>query len=304
MAVLATKPGQTVWGPNLLAVIACLLWSTAFVGIKVGLVYTTPLRFAGARFFIAGVLLLPFAGGASKLWAVLREHRRYVLTVSLLSTVIVYALFYLGISMGSASTTAIVVGGGPLFIAIMAHLFMPDDKITLRKALSLLIGLGGIWAIAMSRYRDETSGPAAFWAVFLLIGSNVSGGLGNILIAKSRRDINPLTLSALQLTLGGAALFLISMAVEPMDTALKPLPYYGALLYLSLLSAGAMTIWFSLLSRPGIKVSEINIWKFIIPVAGALLSWTLLKDEHPDWGQLLGMAAIAVALVLMHYKRD
>ena len=287
---------------NLLAVVACLLWSTAFVGIKIGLAYTTPLRFAGIRFFIAGAVLLPFAGSVSTLASAVRDHWRHIAVISVLSTVLVYSLFYLGLSMGSASTTAIVVGGGPLFIAVMAHLFMPDDKLTVRKGLSLLLGLAGIWAIAMSRYSDAADGRTAFWAVLLLVGSNISGGLGNILIAKSRRDIKPLTLSALQLFLGGAVLCLISLFVEPWHTASKPVTYYLALIYLSALSAAAMTIWFSLLRRPEVKVSEINLWKFLIPVVGAVLSWAALGNESPDRGQLLGMIAIAAALVWMHYR--
>ncbi len=290
-------------GTNVLAVIACLLWSTAFVGIKIGLAYTTPLRFAGARFFLAGAVLLPAAGGWKMLSASVRRHYGYIAAVSLLSTTGVYALFYLGLSMGSASTTAIIVGGGPLFIAVMAHLFMVDDRMTLRKGLSLLVGLGGIWAIAAGRYRDGDAGLRPFYAVFLLVGSNISGGLGNILIAKRRGTMPPLTLSALQLTFGGAVLFLISLFVEPVSWAINPLPYYGALLYLSALSAAAMTIWFIVLSRPDTLVSEINIWKFIIPVFGALLSWSMLADEHPDPWQLFGMIAIASALVLMHFKR-
>lgn len=36
-----------------LAVFACFLWSTAFVGIKVGLQYTTPFFFAGVRFMLS-----------------------------------------------------------------------------------------------------------------------------------------------------------------------------------------------------------------------------------------------------------
>ena len=287
---------------NLLAVVACLLWSTAFVGIKIGLAYTTPLRFAGIRFFIAGAVLLPFAGGVSTLASAVRDHWRYIAVISLLSTVMVYSLFYLGISMGSASTTAIVVGGGPLFVAVMAHLFMPDDKLTVRKGLSLLLGFFGIWSIAASRYHDEAGGRA-FWAVLLLVGSNISGGLGNILIAKSRRDIKPLLLSAVQLALGGVVLYCVSLFAEPPSSYPKPAAYYGALIYLSALSAAAMTIWFWLLRQPQVKVSEINLWKFLIPVVGAVLSWTVLGNESPDKGQIFGMITIAAALVWMHYRR-
>ena len=46
---------------SLLAITSCLLWSTAFAGVKAGLEYTTPLHFAGTRFFIAGVLVFPLA---------------------------------------------------------------------------------------------------------------------------------------------------------------------------------------------------------------------------------------------------
>ncbi|RLD64942.1 MAG: EamA/RhaT family transporter, partial [Bacteroidetes bacterium] len=44
-----------------LAIISCLLWSTAFAGVKIGLEYATPLQFAGTRFFIAGLLVFPLA---------------------------------------------------------------------------------------------------------------------------------------------------------------------------------------------------------------------------------------------------
>ena len=287
---------------TLLAVLACLLWSTAFVGIKIGLAYTTPLNFAGLRFFIAGAMVIPFAGGPRALKATLFRHVRFIVTVSLLSTVFVYAFFYLGISLGTASTTAIVVGSGPLFVAVMAHLAMPNDKLTIRKSVSLLLGISGIAAIALSRYGDTDADSRALLSVFLLILANISGGIGNILIAKSERDISPLVLSALQLVLGGVLLFILSLFAEPVDVSIKPLSYYGALTYLSGLSAGAMTIWFIVLTRPGVKVSEINIWKFLIPVSGAILSWTLLDNDSPDTGQIIGMTAIAASLVLMHLR--
>jgi len=52
-----------------LAILACLLWSTAFVGIKIGLQHTTPLQFAGLRFFLSGILLLPFVKSRSIFFA-------------------------------------------------------------------------------------------------------------------------------------------------------------------------------------------------------------------------------------------
>jgi O-antigen/teichoic acid export membrane protein len=45
----------------------------------------------------------------------------------------------------------------------------------------------------------------------------------------------------------------------------------------------------------------LNLWKFITPVAGAILSWLLIPDEHPEWLTISGMIIITVSLIL-YYK--
>ncbi|HRX12352.1 MAG TPA: hypothetical protein P5210_11915, partial [Draconibacterium sp.] len=67
------------------------------------------------------------------------------------------------------------------------------------------------------------------------------------------------------------------------------------------LSAAAFAIWYTLLQRPGVKVSILNMWKFIIPALGAALSWILIKSEKPDWISVAGMLVITLSLVLLNY---
>jgi hypothetical protein len=40
------------------AIIACLLWSTTYAGIKLELQYDTPFHFAGVRFIISGLIII------------------------------------------------------------------------------------------------------------------------------------------------------------------------------------------------------------------------------------------------------
>jgi drug/metabolite transporter (DMT)-like permease len=54
-----------------------------------------------------------------------------------------------------------------------------------------------------------------------------------------------------------------------------------------------------LLKKPGVKVSDLNMWKFLIPVAGAILAWTILPGESPDLLSVLGMVVTAIALVII-----
>jgi len=75
-----------------------------------------------------------------------------------------------------------------------------------------------------------------------------------------------------------------------------------ALFWLAFLSASAFSIWYTLLKRPGVRVSELNVWKFLIPVSGAALSWMLIKGEKPDLISIAGMLFIVAALLLINRK--
>jgi drug/metabolite transporter (DMT)-like permease len=77
----------------LLAVAACLLWSTAFVAIKVGLRYSGPFSFAGLRFMLSGVMLVPFWWGRRPAPDRLCTHGRLLLAVAFFQTFVLYGLF-------------------------------------------------------------------------------------------------------------------------------------------------------------------------------------------------------------------
>jgi drug/metabolite transporter (DMT)-like permease len=124
--------------------------------------------------------------------------------------------------------------------------------------------------------------------------------LGNILVARQRAVLEPIFLNSLQLFMGGLGLWALSRPLEGGLPADLPWSFWLALAWLAFLSAAAFSIWFGLLRRPAVKVSELNLWKFLIPVCGALLSWLLLPDESPTLWPIAGMVCIAGAIVLFN----
>jgi drug/metabolite transporter (DMT)-like permease len=117
------------------------------------------------------------------------------------------------------------------------------------------------------------------------------------------KGINPLILSSFSLFIGGLTLFLISIPLEGIREISYPTDYWLILLWLSFMAAAAFSIWFRLLQRPGVRVSELNLWKFIIPVAGAILSWMLVPGEKPEWVTISGMLIITGSLVIFFSKK-
>lgn len=285
-----------------LAILACLLWSTAFAGIKIGLRYTDPFSFAGIRFMLAGLMLAPFWWRKCReKGKAIRENLHLIVLVGFFQTFVLYALFYFGITMVSGAVTAIIIGASPLVAALLAHHCMGNDPLTPAKTGSLGLGVVGVIVLCLSREPWNTpAGLKELAGIGLLLLSTVTSAYGNILVARSRKSMEPVMLNSLQIFLGGLMLFLLSLPLEGLPRRALPLEYYAVLLWLAALSAIAFSLWFVLLSRPGVQVSWLNLWKFIIPVFGALFSWLLLPDESPTLSSLTGMLCIALSIILFN----
>lgn len=281
----------------LLAILACFLWSTAFVGVKTGLRYAQPLYFAGTRFMLSGLILLPFVGGLRHYFALVRRYHRRILAIGLVQTFIAYAFFYQGIDRVPGALAAIVIGSAPLITALVAHISLHDDRMTLAKTVSMSVGITGVALIGISRRPWITRGLPEFFGVLILLAGSISGAFGNVLVARNGKRVPPLVLNSAQLFIGGFLLLILSLLVEGSPLGEYPPLYYLSLGYLSILSAAAFSIWFFLLQRPGVKVSSLNLWKFIIPVFGAILSWLLLPDEYPEVITVVGMLLVATSIV-------
>ena len=282
-----------------LAIIACLLWSTAFVGVKIGLRYSDPFSFAGIRFMLAGLLLVPFWWKNRPTPERILANSRVICLVCFFQTFVLYGLFYLGMTMVSGAVAAILIGASPLTAAVVAHFAMKGDRMTPAKSFSLLLGMIGVVIISVSRLPwASPHGLVEFIGIVLLFLCTVSSAVGNVLVAGEQSDMDPVFLNSLQIFGGGLLLFLLSLVLEGWPRLVLPLEYYLALAWLSFLSAVSFTLWFVLLQRPGVKVSQLNLWKFIIPVFGAIFSWLLLPDESPRLVTVIGMVCIAVAIIL------
>jgi len=283
------------------AIVACLLWATAFAGIKIGLQYSKPLSFAGIRFMLSGLLLLPFAGNLNEYFKTIIKNFRLILLLSFVQTFLVYALFYTGITLIDGALAAIIIGSAPLISAIAAHYMMDHDKMSFSKTLSLILGFGGIIVIALSRKPWVKTGFREVLGIMILLVSTSSGSIGNVLVAKNRDAVKPMIFSSAQLLIGGFGLLLLSLPFEGLPEMIYVKEYYYALGWLSFLSAGAFALWFNLLKNPTIKVSELNLWKFIIPVFGAIFAWVLLPDESPELFSILGMILVAFSIIMYNY---
>ena len=280
------------------AIVACLLWSTAYASIKLGLIYDTPLHFAGTRFIISGLMILPFTIRPLLFFNMVRDHWRVFMIVTLLQTLINYSLFYIGLDMVPGALGAVIVGSQPLVTAVMSSMLNKEDKLTRGKIVTIIFGIAGVILISAGRQAFKLGNATELLGVLLILIANIATATSNVVVSLKSKGINPLVLSSTSLFTGGIIMYLVSIPIEGSPHGSFPLRYWIILLWLSFMAASAFSIWYKLLQRPGVKVSELNLWKFIIPVVGAVLSWLLVPGENPEWLTIGGMIIITSSLIM------
>lgn len=284
------------------AILACLLWGSAFAGAKIGFQYADPIYLSGLRFTLAGILLMPVMWLKGVRLAPALRHWRFMLLFAFMQTYLQYGLFFLGLDKVPGATAAIIIGGGPLFVAIMAHLTLSNDKMTLRKIIAIVLGLSGVVFISLAKGQFTSDNPGFYLGIGLLLLSNLVGGYTNIMVVKKKQyNISPIALTSFANFTGGLMLLLTSLVIEKPEIKWYPAEFYVALLWLAFIPAAGFSLWYSLLQRPEVKVSELNMWKFVVPVSGCILSWLLLPGEKPDIPSVIGIIIITLALQILQF---
>lgn len=283
------------WG----AIFACFLWGSAFAGAKIGFQYAEPIFLSGMRFTLAALLLVPVMILKRVDFKRALKYWKFMLLFAFIQTFLQYGLFFVGLNKIPGATSSVIIGAGPLFVAIMAHVMLKNDRMTLRKTIAIALGMSGIVFISLSKGNLSGNDPSFYLGVAILVLSNIIGSFTNIMVVKKKDyDISPYVLTSFANFTGGIMLLITSFIIEKPEIKVFPVEFYGALLWLSFISAASFSIWYGLLQRPEVKVSELNMWKFLVPVTGSMLSWLLVQGEEPDMVTITGIIIITAALLL------
>jgi drug/metabolite transporter (DMT)-like permease len=274
------------------------MWSTAYPFIKIGLQYTTPIHFAGTRFILSGLLILPFTVWPREYIRMLVANRSLVIWVTILQTLINYILFYIGMDRVPGALGAVIVGAQPFITAIVSRIMIKEERFNRAKVITIFFGLAGIVLVSVGRQGFHFGLPGEVAGIIMIFIANISTATSNVLVSKQGKNMNPLVLSSFSMLIGGLIMFLISYVFEDITSEPNfPVNYWLALSWLAFMSAFTFSKWYVLLKRPEVRVSELNLWKFIIPVFGAILSWMIVPDEYPDWVTIAGMIITSLSLI-------
>jgi drug/metabolite transporter (DMT)-like permease len=272
------------------------LWGTTFLAIRIVVEELPPLFAAGARFFIAGIVLLGFMLAKGETRPSARQWRN-LLVMSLLMFVAEYGPLFWAEKYVPSGVVSVLAATIPIITLVLEMLILRQQKWRLSLAAATLLGFAGVGVLLLP------GGPQHFPVlpcVAILCGCT-TWSLGTVLSrSMDLPAARPVTAGATMM-LGGGILLLISAGFGEMH----PLPHVslraaGALLYLIVFgSLLAFTAFLWLLAHmPATRVAS---HAYVNPIVAVALGY--FAAGEPVTLRTLAGTALVLASVFMILRR-
>jgi drug/metabolite transporter (DMT)-like permease len=197
------------------------------------------------------------------------------------------------------STLASVLNGSvPLFVIVIAAVFLRDEPISINRLAGLLLGFVGVAILVGFDPADLAGGDLAAKAA--LIGSSLSYAIGGVYARRMIHGLRPMIPAVFQV---GFALVMVGVLAlifeQPLNLPLRP-DAILSVIWLGLLGSGAAyLVFFRLLGRWG--ATRTSMVAYLLPVFGIVLGAVVLSEEI-DAGLLVGTALVIGGIALVNAR--
>ena len=290
----------------LLAMVCCFLWGSAFPCVKIGYAMFgiasgdtgSQILFAGARFFLAGILTICIGSAISrKVLVPAKSSWGMVLKLCLAQTVVQYLFFYMGLAHTSGVKGSIIVASNVFFAILMSSLLLHDEALGRKKLLGCLLGFAGVVLVNLT--GEGLDGGMHLNGEGFVLLSALSYAASSVLMKRYSARENPVTLSGYQFMVGG--LVMVGAGLM-MGGQLHGFTVQSTLLliYMAMISAVAYSIWGILLKHN--PVGRVTVFGFMNPVFGVILSAVLLGEQNQAFTiqGLVSLLLVCVGIYLVN----
>src|SRR5206468_2895843 len=292
---------KTGWGVPVAWLTLCVVWSSTWLVIMIGLRDLPPISYAGIRFLIAIVVL--FAVSVGRVGLLPQRWSDYLLLAftGVLMFALNYGLLFWGELHVSSGLAAVLQATIPMFGIVFAHLMLPEEPLELHKLLGALLALGGV-AMICERLLGF-SGLMAFWGGLGIILGAASAAFSNVLLKSRNVQLAPAMVAAWQMIFGATPLLLIGVIVEG-----NPLKFHWntvsifCLLYLAVIGS-ALTFLLLYWLLPRMTVARLQAISLITPPGAVALGWALGGETFSLWS-LLGGCLVLAGVWMIFRKED
>jgi drug/metabolite transporter (DMT)-like permease len=283
--------------------ILCCIWGSTWLFIKLGLADLPPITFAGIRFVIASSILTALVLARRARLPRTRNDWKLIAISGVSSFTLNYGLIFWGEQYVTSGLAAVLQSTIPVFGLIVAHFYLPLERMTAVKIFGVLLGVLGVAIIFSSQVI--IAGRMALLGSVAIVASAFFAAYANVLVKAYGGHIDPQALAAGQMICGFVPLLAIGIPLEG-----NPLHYHWtttaviSLLYLVVVgSVIAFALYYWLVRH--MEVTKSMLIALVTPVIAVIIGMIVLHEKL-NWRLLAGGACIisGIALIVLRKRTE
>jgi O-acetylserine/cysteine efflux transporter len=272
-------------------VLLTVIYALCYVAIKAGLPFIPPLRFAGLRALVGGLLMLGLLVALRRPLLPRPQDWRWVVGLGITSTTIAFAAMFLSPGLAGAGIASVLGNSQPIFAVALAVPLL-GERLTPGKQAALVLGTMGVILIALPSIASSgvrgVAGPA------LALGASLSLAVGSVIAKRMGPEVDLLSVSAWQLIAGSLPLLVVSGVAESGPWMSFDPRFLGILAFLAIAETAVPTpLWYWLLRKD--EVGRLSLFLFLVPVLGLLIAAAVF-GERVNLLEVVGIAATLMGI--------
>jgi drug/metabolite transporter (DMT)-like permease len=272
-----------------------VLWSSGFIGTKVGVLHAEPMTFLSLRMATLVLLLGALVLLARPIWP-----SRACILHNVVAGLCVHGLYLGGVSVSidrglPAGLAALIVALQPILTSTLANRWL-GERVALHQWLGLALGLFGVWLVVHERTAGGEASLVAWIAIFIaLIGITT----GTLYQKRFAGGVDWRIGLLVQYAASGAFFIAAAFLFETWTVQWTP-QFVLALGWLVFgLSLGAIWLFYFMIRRSA--AMRVTSLFYLTPPVTAVMAW-LLFDERLAPLALVGMAVCVTGVFLVNWN--
>ena len=284
--------------------LTCLIWSSVFLFIKLGLRDLPPVTFAAVRLLAAIAVFLPVLlirrvplPRRAAEWSVIATGGLLILGLN-------YALLFWGAQYVPSGLTAVLTAVTPAFALVFGHFMLADEPFTFKALGAIAIGVAGVAIISADQLH--VAGRQALLGALAIIGGAAAVGFAYVYVkARARSRVRPevLTCGQMLCAVGPMLLFATVREGTPLAANWTPLAI-ACVLYLAIAgSVGATWLNYWLLER--MSATAVLSMALVEPLIAVLLGAAFLGERVTLNAALGGgLVLCSIFMITISFRRS
>ena len=276
-----------------------LIWGSSFLWIKIGVESITPIMLVTLRVSFGLLALLVVMAVQRQSFPRDRGTLLKYVFMGVFNLVVPFLLITWGETKIDSSLASILNAATPLFVIIIAHFWLHDEKITLARLGGLAMGFAGVVVLVLQNLKPG-SGQPDIWGELAVLLATVSYAVALVFSRRQLRGTKPVVQSTMILVVASALMWIIMpVADRPVVFPATPLTWI-AVIWLGVLGLCVAYLLFFYLNNVW-GPTRASLVTYVFPVEGVVLGIIFLS-EPLTWNMIVGSLLVVSGIAVVNRK--